>query len=147
MGCTNCELPIEGNRYDNAITIDRRGWREEVLHFGCVDDPTQLHPEQFQKWTAWRMKHEREEREAHQEKVDADLKVIHRARHAFPHNLNHEYIDELYGAPEPSRLAGVPPVRYCAACERPLFCSGELDRNCRPVMVGHSHGCPTRRAA
>ena len=53
MDCTNCELPIDGNRYDNAITIDRRGWREEVLHFECVDDPTQLHPEQFQKWTAW----------------------------------------------------------------------------------------------
>ena len=40
MDCTNCELPIEGNRYDNAITIDRRGWRVEFLHFECVDDPT-----------------------------------------------------------------------------------------------------------
>ena len=147
MDCTNCELPIVGNRYDNAITIDRRGWREEVLHFGCVDDPTQLHPEQFRKWAAWWMKHEREEREAHQEKVDADLQLIHRARQALPQNLNHEYIDELYGEPEPARLAGVPPVCYCAACERPLFCSGERDRNCRPVMVGHAHGCPTRRAA
>ena len=29
------------------------------------------------------MKHEREEREAHQEKVHADLQVIHRALHAF----------------------------------------------------------------
>ena len=84
MDCTNCELPIEGNRYDNAIAIDRRGWREEVLHFECVDDPTQLHPEQFQKWTAWWMKHEREEREAHQEKVAADLQLIHRAPHALP---------------------------------------------------------------
>ena len=147
MDCTNCELPIEGNRYDNAITIDRRGWRVEVLHFECVDDPTQLHPEQFQKWTAWWMKHEREEREAHQEKVDADLQLIHRSLHALPPNLNHEYIDELYGEPEPSRLAGVPPVCYCAACERPLFFSGERDRDCRPVMVGHAHGCPTRRAA
>lgn len=149
MDCTRCEKPITGNRWENAVAIERSDLSGEFVHFECVEDPTRLTPLQFQRWAAWWMERERERREAFQEHVDAELVLLHRAIRALPHHLNHAYIEEIYGEPD-ADAPGVGPgltAGNCTTCGRPVFYNGQRDQDCRPVLAGHAPGCRALRAA
>ena len=59
--------------------------------------------------------------------------------------MNQAYIGEIYGEPETQareqgRIAG-----DCTSCGRPVFYSGERDRDCTPVLVGHSESCSAQQ--
>ena len=147
MDCTRCERPIAGDVHENAIAITHRGWLEEVMHFECVDDPARLPPDQFSKHSAWWMERQRERLEAFTEHVNAELAMIHRAIRALPHHLNQGYIDEIYGEPDASARQESLVAGYCNTCGRPVFYTGERDRDCRPVLAGHASNCGALRVA
>ena len=147
MDCTRCERFIVGDVHMNAITIAHRGRLEEVLHFECVDDPFKLPPDQFPKYSDWWMERQRERIEAFTEHVNSEPAMLHRALHALPDHLSHDYVDEIYGEPEASARHEGLVAGYCNTCGRPVLYTGERDRDCRPVLAGHANNCGALQAA
>ena len=109
--CSQCRQPIEGNKYEDAISVGRHfsgptsfGYDVRIFHFECVEEAMSLanlasqEPAQFSKWAIWAIKRERDQREALEKKLTAELETIHRALHALPYPLNEAYMAELYDA-------------------------------------------------
>ena len=109
--CSQCGQPIEGNKYEDAISVGRHfsgprsfGYDVRILHFECVEEAMPMtdlahqEPTQFHKWAIWAIKRERDQREALEKKFTAELETIHRALHALPYPLNEAYMAELYDA-------------------------------------------------
>ena len=147
MDCTQCERPIAGDVYENAVIVDIDGYREEFLHFECVANVGLLGPGQFRKYSAWWMERQRERLEAFTEHVNAELAMIHRAIHALPNHLNQGYIDEIYCEPEATARHEGLVAGYCNTCGRPVFYTGERDQKCRPVLAGHASSCGALQVA
>lgn len=117
--CSQCNQPIEGNRYEDALSVGwnfseprRIGHEVRILHFECVEEVISLtdlanrEPAQFNKWAIWSIRRERAQREALEKQFKAELETIHRAIHALPYPLNEEYIAELYGENPPLNADG-----------------------------------------
>lgn len=99
MNCGKCDQLIRGNRWEDAIsTRTTTSMRDggPFVHFECVDDPMNLPPDQFQKYAAWRMNRDRQERQAFEAYVKRELEIIHRALHALPTELTEAYTTEIY---------------------------------------------------
>ena len=116
--CSQCDQPIEGNQYEDALSIGRSfsgprsfGYDVQIFHFKCVEEAMSLtdlanrEPAQFNKWAIWAIKQERSQREALEKRVKTELETIHRALHALPYPLNEKYMAELYDGSPPSDAA------------------------------------------
>ena len=84
--CFKCGDEIQGDRYENAVQIIEGTINQllfevsQTIHFACVDDPTHLRPDQFQKWAAYQIsllaKTQSSQVHVHNDLVDA-LEEIH----------------------------------------------------------------------
>ena len=111
MNCSKCSQPIQGNRWEDAISTHVYGATPDhggFFHFECVEDPARLPAEQFQKYAVWHMCRDRQERQAFEARVNQEFEIIHRALHALPTELTVSYMAEIYDGDGGSRQSDDP---------------------------------------
>jgi hypothetical protein len=89
---------------DNFVRQHVPGYQEPIrvgfipkwVHLACITDPNGLNGDSFNKWLLHRLDRIEAWIKAHQEAVQREFELIHRAIHALPSELNAEYMKEIY---------------------------------------------------